>query len=318
MTIDTKIAGIYIRFSGELNNAFIERVSPYINTIDSPDFINVEYSLKSEIALPETYALVKKLNDRIWYYNNKGYYCYTDYNEQIGKYTMTTAIKNNHIIIETYDLKEASEIAKINEALREYKLSMPNPKEHAEAETAVYNPDMPLLNSTDQALRYALVPHGVFSIHSSAISYNNNGIIFSAPSGTGKSTHTALWQEHMENVEILNDDMPLLSIQGEQILLHGAPWAGTSGINKNISVPLKAIVFLEQAKENSIERLMTLPALQRLLREIYMPNDKELIDKTYTFLNLLLSNIPCYLLRCLPDKDAVLTVKKQVFNDKGE
>ena len=313
MTLETKIADVFIKFSGDLNEAFIERMTPYKEEIKSSDFINVEYHVRDEINLPETYALIKIDNDRTRYYNNQGYYCYSDYNKEIGKYMMTTAIKNDHVIIETYNLKDEDEINKINEALRQYKKTLPNPKEQLEAQNAVYNPNCPLLNSTDQALRYVLISHGVFSIHTSAISYNNSGIIFSAPSGTGKSTHTSLWQENFENVEIINDDMPLVSIKDDKIILHGAPWAGSTGINKNVSVPLKAIVFLEQAKENSIEKLMTLPALQRLLREFYVPSDRELIDKTYAFLNLLLTNIPCYVLKCLPDKDAVLTVKNELF-----
>jgi len=313
MTIETKIADVFIKFTGELNQTFVERLTPYKAKINSSEFINVEYYVKDEISLPETYALIKKDNDRIRYYNNCGYYCYTDYNEQIGKYIMSTAIKNNHIIIESYNLKNEDEIKKINEALREYKKSLPNPKEHEEAENAAYDPDMPLINSTDQAVRRALISHGVFSIHSSAISVNNEGIIFSAPSGTGKSTHTSLWQKNIENVIMVNDDMPLLSVKDDKIMLHGAPWAGASGINNNISVPLKAIVFLEQAKENSIEKLMTLPALQKLLREFHTPSDRELIDKTYAFLNLLLSNVPCYTLKCLPDKEAVYTVKNEIF-----
>lgn len=318
MKIDTKIANVFIRFSGDLNDTFINRLLPYKAEIITDDFINVEYKVKKDIMLPQSYALIKKDNDRIWYYNNKGYYCYTDYNKEIDKYTMTTEIKGNHIKIETYSLTDEDEIQKINEALRAYKKTMPNPKESEASEDAVFEPDMPLINSTDQALRYAMIARNVFSIHSSAIIYNNAGIIFSAPSGTGKSTHTSLWKKHIDNVEIINDDSPFIGIEGDNIILHGSPWAGASGINKNMSAPLKAIVFLEQAKENSIEKLMTLPALQRLLKEMHLPNDKESIDRSYTFLNLLLSNVPCYILKCLPDKDAVLTVKKCIFSCEGE
>ncbi len=316
MIIETKIAGVFVKFTGELNQTFLNRLEPYKEKITSEDFINVEYYIKDEITLPETYALIKQDNDRTRYYNSHGYYCYTDYNKQIGKYVMSTAIKNNHIIIETYNLKNEEEIAKINQALYEYKMSLPNPKEHIDAKDAKYDPDMPLINSTDQALRYVFISHGVFSVHSSAISYNGNGLIFSAPSGTGKSTHTSLWLENMENVQMINDDMPLLTIENDIIMLHGAPWAGASGINNNITVPLKAVVFLEQAKENSIEKLMTLPALQRLLREFHTPKDREMIDKVYAFLNLLLTNVPCYNLKCLPDKDAVLTVKNKIFEEE--
>lgn len=315
MIYEVKIANIPIRFSGELNDAFLKRVSPYkYNIKDDENFILVNYTLSDNIALPDDRKTVKKISDREIFYDKYGRYCFADFNEQIEKYISKISVIDNVASIEMYSFNDEKEIELITKALREYKKTMPNPKEKKEAETAQFEPDMPLINSTDQAVRLPLLLNNVISIHSSAITYKNEGIIFSASSGTGKSTHTSLWKEAYPNdVTLINDDSPLVSINGEDIFLHGSPWAGASGLNENKSAPLKAIVFLEQAPENSIEKLPVIFALRLILNQIHIPTDKNMTDKTYTLLNLLLSSVPCYLLKCLPDTDAVETVKKAVF-----
>jgi len=312
VTLDVKIAGVNITFSGELDDFFIERLSPYKKNFVSPE-ITVHYKLSENILLPSDIEIIKRTNDRTWfYYNNR--FCFADFNEQIEKYMLFVSIAENHADITVYDLKDEKEIESVNKALREYKKTMPNIKEREIAETASFNRNCLLLNSTDQVLRYIMLYHNVLSIHSSAIAVNDSGIIFSAPSGTGKSTHTALWEKYYDAV-ILNDDMPFIGADSDRITLHGAPWAGTTGINKNLSVPLKAIVFLEQAPKNEIVPLMSLQALQYLLRELLKPCDRQLIDNTYTMLNLILASVPCYLLRCTPDKEAADVVYNEIFNN---
>lgn len=314
MIFETKIADIPIRFSGELNNAFLERVAPYEYKIkDDEEFILINYKLCSNIVLPTDRKTIKTISDREWFYDGDKY-CYADFNEQIGKYTVIIRTRGNICDIDMYDFHDKDEIDKITDALRQYKKTMPNPKERDEADKVCFNPDMPLINSTDQAVRFPLLLNNVFSIHSSAISYKNNGIIFSAPSGTGKSTHTSLWKKVFEDdVTIVNDDSPLIGVHNNGAVLYGSPWAGASGINVNSTSPLKAIVFLEQAPQNSIEKLPTIFALRYLLKQIRIPFDKDMTDKVYTLLNLLLYTVPCYLLKCLPDENAVMTVKNMIF-----
>ena len=312
MTLDVKIAGINITFSGDLDAPFIERLSPYEKNFVSPD-ISVNYKLSENISLPDDIKVIRKVSDRIWFYYNDRF-CFADFNEQIEKYMLFVSMTENRVDITVYDLKDEKEIELVTKALREYKKTMPNKKERDIADTLNFNRDYLLLNSTDQAIKYAMLYHNVLSIHSSAIFVNGEGIIFSAPSGTGKSTHTALWKEHY-GATIINDDSPFVSIVSDKIMLHGAPWAGTSGINKNISVPLRAIFFLEQSPRNEIVPLASLQALQLLLRELLKPCDRQLIDNTYTLLNLVLASVPCYLLRCTPDKEAAEIVYEEIFNN---
>lgn len=311
MTLNALIADINITFSGDLDEAFLKRLKPYKAKFNSPD-ITVEFKLSDNVILPDNITVIKKSNDRTWFYFGE-YFCYADFNEQIGKYVLITYITSSNVKIVVYNLQEKKEIELINEALRAYKKTMPNIKERETAETASFNKDCLLLNSTDQALRYAMLYHKVFSIHSSAIAVNKAGIIFSAPSGTGKSTHTALWEKYYDAV-VVNDDSPFIGADVNGITLHGAPWAGSTGINQNLKVPLKAVVFLQQAPENSITPLVSLQALQLLLRELLMPCDRQLIDNTYTMLNLLLASVPCYLLKCTPDKEAADVVYDEIFN----
>ena len=312
MTFDVKIAGINITFSGDLDAPFVERLKPYEEKFQSPE-ITVNYKLSSGIALPEDMKVIKKTNDRTWFYHNNRF-CFADFNEQIEKYVLFVSIAPNNVDIRVYGFTDEKEVELVTAALREYKKTMPNIKEREIADTINFNRDCLLLNSTDQALRFVMLYHKVFFIHASAIAVNNSGIVFSAPSGTGKSTHTALWEKYY-NAKIINDDSPFISADADNIILHGAPWAGTTGINKNVSVPLKAIVFLEQAPENSITPLMSLQALQFLMRELLQPCDRQLIDNTYTMLNLVLASVPCYLLKCTPDKEAADVVYNEIFKE---
>ena len=308
-----KIADLHIEVTGDLNPLFIERATPYEASFLKAD-ITIKFRLKDQVELPDEYQTIAVTNDRTWATLPDGAFCYWDFNEQIGKHTLFTKIKKDKICIQFYHFQDAEEIRLINEALREYKKTMPNPKEYKNADKAAFKPEFPLINSTDQAMRYALLHHNGFMVHASAISYDGQGILFSAPSGTGKTTHTKLWEETYDSAFILNDDSPIIRFMEDgKAYACGSPWAGASGEARNVIVPLKAIVFLRQGETNEICRLQTLQALQWLLGSVNRPVEKGLMDKLFTLIHLLLSDTPCYLLKCRPDRDAVETVRNELF-----
>jgi hypothetical protein len=309
------------------------------------DQIEINFTICDYIEKP-TGKLIATKDDRTWLYNENGDFCYFDYNDYFKKCVFTTTIqaknKSNttaqriqcvpytqlvesspiRVDIKFYNFCTKEEFEFLNNALREKKKNEPNPKyrEH----TDITNYDYALLNSIDQCLRYVLLNFNALIIHSSSIHYNGDGIIFSAPSGTGKTTHTNLWKARYPEVEIINDDSPIIHIKKNEdesgnhyknsAFVCGSPWAGASGINTNIIVPLKAIVFLEQAPTDSIEKLSPMLALSKLLNEIAKPVDKDLMDKTFDLINILLTNIPCYLLKCTPTDKAVETVWNELYN----
>ena len=308
-----KIANLHIEITGDLNPLFIKRATPYQASFFKAD-VTIRFRLKEQVELPDDYQLLTVTNDRTWASLPDGSFCYWDFNEQIGKHTLFTKILKDKIDIQFYRYEDPEEIRLINEALREYKKTMPNPKEYKNADTAAFNPDFPLINSTDQAMRYNLLHHDGFMVHASAISYEGQGILFSAPSGTGKTTHTKLWEESYDSAFLLNDDSPIIRfLEDGKAYACGSPWAGASGDGQNAIVPLKAIVFLRQGEQNEISRLQTIQALQWLMGNVNRPTEKGLLDKLFTLIHLLLSDTPCYLLKCRPDRDAVETVRNELF-----
>ena len=152
--------------------------------------------------------------------------------------------------------------------------------------------------------------HRIF-MHGALVRYKEEGLIFTGPSGIGKSTQARLWEQY-ENAEILNGDRVIMQAD-EKIIGHGSPYAGSSGIYLKKQVPIKAIIMLRQAKYNHIERLMGAEAFRTLFpRFLILPLD-EYTDYLYGMIEKVVMEIPIYLLSCRPDQDAVDLVKETVF-----
>ncbi|MGN0644691.1 MAG: hypothetical protein ACI4JH_07025, partial [Gemmiger sp.] len=126
-----------------------------------------------------------------------------------------------------------------------------------------------------------------------------------APSGTGKTTHARLWRDS-KNALILNGDRAVVGKSGAGWTAYGTPWSGTSGEQINRHAPLKALVVLERAPQNSVERLQGLSAFGSVLPHLLYPAwDKPLAVTAIDGLNDLLETVPVYRLRCRPDAGAV-------------
>lgn len=143
-------------------------------------------------------------------------------------------------------------------------------------------------------------------LHAAILEYAGNGYAFLGRSGTGKSTHTGLWLEYVGG-RIVNGDKPILSFTEAEVLAHGTPWMGKEGRGCKASVPLKALCFLEQAKENKIVRLSPAEAAVRLFSQLLLPTEEESAEKTLELADRLLSLVPAYLLSCDISQEAVKT-----------
>lgn len=154
--------------------------------------------------------------------------------------------------------------------------------------------------------RYKILYRNGIVVHASSIAWNGKGIMFSAPSGTGKSTHVKLWQDHLgTDVKIVNDDTPAVRLLNGKPYIFGTPWSG-NGTNCNIAVPLEAIVILEQANENQVKQLSAQEAILNLIPRCFIPYfNKDFIDTAMTVFEKIILSVPVYLLKCRPDKEAV-------------
>lgn len=163
------------------------------------------------------------------------------------------------------------------------------------------------------AFEDVLINHQAFILHSSFISWQNNGILFTAPSGTGKSTQADLWKKY-EDADIYNGDRTIIRKIDGKYYGFGSPYAGSSGIYRNESAPIKAIIVIEQGPDNVIRRLHGREAFLPLFRETLMNTwNKEYMEKMTDLLMDAACQIPIYHLSCRPDQDAVNTVKNEIL-----
>ena len=149
------------------------------------------------------------------------------------------------------------------------------------------------------------VKFGAYLMHCAVIEYEGNGYAFAAKSGTGKSTHIGLWQKRFgDSVSIVNGDKPILRFIENRLLAYGTPWCGKEGFNANTSVPLKAICFLERAKENTIRKIGADEAVMRIFHQILSPSDLGTVDALFPLLDRTLREVPCYVLGCNISEEA--------------
>ena len=144
--------------------------------------------------------------------------------------------------------------------------------------------------------------------HGSALALDGRGYLFTAKSGTGKSTHARLWRECFgPRVMMVNDDKPLLRITEGGVLVCGTPWTGKHRLGSNAAVPLKAICLLERSPENHIEPVSFREALPKLLQQSYRPVDAAALGKSLELLHRLGSTVELFRLQCNMDPAAAET-----------
>lgn len=162
------------------------------------------------------------------------------------------------------------------------------------------------------SLSQLFLPYKILLLHASYISTEVGAVLFTAQCGVGKSTQAELWRRYM-GAEVINGDKAGVSVEENGVFAHGLPFCGTSGICKNKTVPLKAIVLLSQAPENKITRVTGIQAIQSLMGNIYLdfvaPGETQQCVDT---LIELLSKVPVYHLQCTPDERAVKTLAKEI------
>ncbi len=150
-----------------------------------------------------------------------------------------------------------------------------------------------------------LLNYNGMMLHSSAVVVDNNAYLFSAASGTGKSTHTSFWLKKFgDRAYILNDDKPAIRIMDGGIYAYGTPWSGKYDISINKRVKLKGICIIERAETNTISRMDSQTALIRLMHGALKKLTPEQLDKQLAIINNLIKNVPIYRLGCTPTSEA--------------
>lgn len=143
-----------------------------------------------------------------------------------------------------------------------------------------------------------LLKYGGFMLHSSAVELDGRAYLFSAPSGTGKSTHTSLWTERFPHARIINDDKPAICIKDGRAIAYGTPWSGKSDLNINVGVPVQGICILERSEENHIRRCDESVALFALLDQTIRPPFPNAMSRLLELVDKVLSQTPVWRMGC--------------------
>ena len=159
--------------------------------------------------------------------------------------------------------------------------------------------------STGGSFYRQLLAHGGLLLHASAVVMDGRAYLFSAPCGTGKSTHTRLWLKRFgERAYLLNDDKPALRFENGTWYAYGTPWSGKNDASVNARVPVAGICVLRRAKENTIEPFGGREAIFALLEQTARPADAAAREKLLELLDKLLTGVPVWRLGCTMEPEA--------------
>ena len=279
------VAGLKLSVDGADYKYFKKRLQKYaVAPFENPE-IKVEFVYDNNINDEPPDFFVSK-NGRYYFesHNNCGFY---DHIDEVNKTVtmMNTNTKWNDI---TYRFSDLSDLFGI------------------ETDTAVFN----VLGNLFQQ---SILNYDGMVIHASTIKYNGKAITFTAPSGTGKSTHTGLWKKYYPETVVINDDMPAIRFIDDKAYAFGTPWSGKTEINENDFAPLEAMVFIERGEVCSIDEISPVDAFVRMMREVPIYPFKHQSDRLMSVMNQLFSKVPAYLLKCDISKNAVDIVKNKLF-----
>ena len=160
----------------------------------------------------------------------------------------------------------------------------------------------------------ATARHNTALVHASCVTYKEKAYLFLGKSGTGKSTHSRMWLNTLENVVLMNDDHPVVRVHGEgRVIAYGSPWSGKTHCYKNLHAPIGGIIRISRAPYNKARRLSIIESYASIMTSFSgMIWEKELADGRDSTIQGVIKSVPCWVMECLPNEDAALVCSKAV------
>ena len=147
--------------------------------------------------------------------------------------------------------------------------------------------------------------YDTFLFHGSAVAVDGQAYLFTAKSGTGKSTHTRLWRKLLgERAVMVNDDKPLIRADERGVVVFGTPYNGKHRLGNNISVPLKAVCILERSEKNHIRQITKSESYATILQQSYRPDNVAALSKTLILIDKMSEQVAFWRLGCNMELEA--------------
>lgn len=191
-----------------------------------------------------------------------------------------------------------------------------DPQKMLELNPQLETEDMAQYMATGGAFARALLSLGGFQLHASSVILNGKAYLFSAPSGTGKSTHTEKWVR-LFGARYLNDDKPALRQTETGWMAYGTPWSGKHDLSNPEKAPLGAVAFLRRGEENSIVRLDAQDAVPYFVSQLLRYIEADQMVTQLELLDQLLQQVPVFLLTCRNDDQAAYVARTAMEGSYG-
>lgn len=153
-----------------------------------------------------------------------------------------------------------------------------------------------------------------FQFHASAVQLDGKAYLFSAPPGTGKSTHTEKWRR-LFGAEIINDDKPALRWKDNRWMVYGTPWSGKHDLSAPVGIPLGGIAILQRGEENAIRRMSAEEAVPAVISQCLRFAHKGCMGRQLELIDKLLKEMPVWLLTCRNDDEAAIVSRGAMIID---
>lgn len=161
--------------------------------------------------------------------------------------------------------------------------------------------------SIQRKIAVELLNRNTLLLHGSTVGVDGAAYLFTAPCGTGKSTHTRFWRENFgPNAVMVNDDKTFLWISPEGVFAYGSPWSGKHGLHSNICLPLKGICFLRRGAEDLIRQVKPEDYIRELRHQSLIPEDSCGRAKALALVDALAQNVPLWEMECRKNPEAAL------------
>lgn len=238
-------------------------------------------------------------------------------------------VDNKYKFIENLCAKYVSQEEKVDYSVTCTQEDILNEYEAAKTDEEIYN----MLKALSENEKYGylesvclyreiclrLPERNSFVMHAAVIEVDGKAYAFTARSGTGKSTHIALWKKLLgDRVQIVNGDKPIIRVIDGVFYAYGTPWCGKEGWNRDVRAPLNGICFVERALENRIEKMLSQDAASRIMKQILIPKDALGAINTLEMVDKMLNTVNCWLLGCNISLDAARVAYEAMSGGKYE
>ena len=144
-----------------------------------------------------------------------------------------------------------------------------------------------------------MMDYNAFLMHAAVINIDGQGVVFTAESGTGKTTRVMLWKKAFgKRMKVVNGDKPILRFVNDGLFACGTPWRGKEHLGENTRVPMKAVCFLQRGEEVSLRRMDAREIMLRLFKQVLVPSNPKLMGVFMNLMERFVKEVPFYLYTC--------------------